>query len=180
MPFVGQVLAVMSDALFYELKPYVEGLAKWWIRTNRLSHIKDDLMQAAYIGLLHVARNSGGEKVVKRYLFLRVIGSMIDEIRAMDVLTRNQRRSGMTAEVLDIDYIDVESDDPQGDFLAYERMADAIGKLEQKRRDTIIGIYFHGKSSVDIARDLGYTTSRISQFHRDGLEKLRESLCEHF
>jgi len=170
----------VSDALFYELKPYVEGLAKWWIRTNRLSHIEDDLMQAAYIGLLHVARNSDGEKGVKTYLFRRVIGAMVDEIRAMDVLTRNQRRSGMTAEMIDIDCVDVESDDSQGDFLAYERMAEAIGKLGEKQRDTIIGIYFHDKSRVDIARDLGYTAARISQFHRDGLEKLKEGLGEHF
>ena len=179
MPYVGQVLGV-SDALFYELKPYVEGLAKWWIRTNRLSHIEDDLMQAAYIGLLHVARNSDGEKGVKTYLYLRVIGAMVDEIRSMDHLTRPQRRDGMAAEMLDIACIDVESYDPQGDFLACELMAEAIGKLKQKQRDTIIGIYFRDKSSVDIARDLGYTASRISQFHRDGLEKLREDLCEHF
>jgi len=177
--FVGQVLAV-SDELFYELKPYTEGLAKWWIRTNRLSHIEDDLMQAAYIGLLHVARNSDGEKGVKTYLFRRVIGAMVDEIRAMDHLTRPQRRDGMVAEMLDIDCVDVESDGSNGDFLACELMAEAIGRLKQKQRDTIIGIYFHGKSSVDIARDLGYTASRISQFHRDGLEKLREDLCEHF
>lgn len=180
MPFVGQVLAVMSDALFYELKPYAEGLAKWWIRTNRLTHIEDDLMQAAYIGLLHVARNSDGEKGVKTYLFRRVIGAMVDEIRSMDVLTRNQRSSGMIAEMLDIDCIDVGSDDSHDDFLAYELMVEAIGRLEEKQRDTIIGIYFHDKPSVDIARDLGYTASRISQFHRDGLEKLREDLCEHF
>jgi len=170
----------MSDALFYELKPYAEGIAKWWIRTNRLTHIEDDLMQAAYIGLLHVARNSDGEKGVKTYLFRRVIGAMVDEIRAMDHLTRPQRRSGMTAEMLDIDCIDVESDDSQGDFLANELMAEAIGKLEEKQRDTIIGIYYRDKASVDIARDLGYTASRISQFHRDALEKLREDLCEHF
>lgn len=34
-------------------------------------------MQAAYIGLLHVARNSDGEKGVKTYLFRRVIGAMV-------------------------------------------------------------------------------------------------------
>lgn len=179
MPYVGQVLSV-SDALFHEFKPYVERLAKWWIRKNRLTHIEDDLMQAAYIGLLHVARNSDGEKGVKTYLFRRVIGAMVDEIRAMDHLTRPQRRDGMTAEMLDIDLLEIGSDDFRGDFLAYDLMVEAIGKLEQKRRDTIIGIYFHGKSGVDIASDMGYTSARIGQFHRDGLEKLREDLCEHF
>ena len=99
----------------------------------------------------------------------------------MVLLTRQQRRDGMAAEMLDIDCIDVESsNDSQGDFLAYELMVEAIGKLGEKQRDTIIGIYFHDKSSVDIAKDLGYTAARISQFHLGGLEKLRDDLCEHF
>lgn len=170
----------MSDALFYELKPYTEGLAKWWIRKNRLTHIEDDLMQAAYIGLLHVSRNSDNKKGIKSYLFLRVIGAMVDEIRAMDHLTRPQRRADMTAEMLDIDLLEIGSDDSMGDFLAYELMVEAIGKLEQKRRDTIIGIYFHGKSGVDIARDMGYTSARIGQFHREGLEILKGELSVNF
>lgn len=170
----------MSDALFYELKPYTEGLAKWWIRKNRLTHIEDDLMQAAYIGLLHVARNSDNKKGVKTYLFRRVIGAIVDEIRAMDHLTRPQRRSGMTAEMLDIDLLEIGSDDSQGDFLAFELIVEAIGKLEQKRRDTIIGIYFNGKSGVDIARDMGYTSARIGQFHREGLEILKGELSVNF
>ena len=75
--------------------------------------------------------------------------------------------------------VDPDSPDPDEVLESVERVAylhDAVSALPDRHRDVIKGYFLDGKTSQEIADDLGITQSRVSQLRADALEMMREGL----
>jgi len=75
--------------------------------------------------------------------------------------------------------VDPDSPDPDEVLESVERVAylhDAVNALPDRHRDVIQGYFLEGKTSQEIADDLGITQSRVSQLRADALEMMREGL----
>jgi RNA polymerase sigma factor for flagellar operon FliA len=75
--------------------------------------------------------------------------------------------------------VDPDSPDPDLVLESTERTAylrDAVAALPERHRQVIQGYFLEGKTSQEIAEDLGITQSRISQLRADALEMMRDGL----
>jgi RNA polymerase sigma factor for flagellar operon FliA len=59
-----------------------------------------------------------------------------------------------------------------------QRLRSAVDSLPPAERTVVEGHYFHQRSFVDVAGQLGLTKGRISQIHRVAIERLRAALRE--
>ena len=50
---------------------------------------------------------------------------------------------------------------------------DAVELLDERHRHVIVGTFFEGRSSVELARELGVTESRVSQIRAEAIAQLR-------
>lgn len=62
----------------------------------------------------------------------------------------------------------------------YAYLQDAISLLPERHRLVIVGYFLEEKTSVDLARFLGVTESRISQLRSDALEMLRTGITAQY
>lgn len=62
----------------------------------------------------------------------------------------------------------------------YAYLQDAISLLPERHRLVIVGYFLEERSSVELARFLGVTESRISQLRSDGLEMLRDGISAQY
>lgn len=62
----------------------------------------------------------------------------------------------------------------------YAYLQDAIALLPERHRLVIVGYFLEEKSSVDLARFLGVTESRVSQLRSDALEMLRTGITSQY
>lgn len=60
----------------------------------------------------------------------------------------------------------------------HARLMAAIARLPERLRELVEQHYFHHIPFSEIAHDLGVTRGRMSQLHRDALQRLREALRE--
>jgi RNA polymerase sigma factor FliA len=75
--------------------------------------------------------------------------------------------------------VDPSSPEPDMVLETTERVAylrDAVAALPDRHRDVIQGYFLDGRTSQEIADDLGITQSRVSQLRADALEMMREGL----
>ncbi len=64
----------------------------------------------------------------------------------------------------------------EDDLLLYDRIMSLIERLPEKNKNIIYGLYIYQQSMSEIATDMGMTRARISQIHKDTLERLKISL----
>jgi RNA polymerase sigma factor for flagellar operon FliA len=57
---------------------------------------------------------------------------------------------------------------------------DAIDLLSARHRQVIMGTFFEGRSSVDIAGELGVTESRVSQLRAEAIAQLRRGISSQY
>lgn len=62
----------------------------------------------------------------------------------------------------------------------YAYLQDAIALLPERHRMVIVGYFLEEKTSLDLARFLGVTESRVSQLRSDALEMLRTGLLAQY
>jgi RNA polymerase sigma factor for flagellar operon FliA len=75
--------------------------------------------------------------------------------------------------------VDPSSPEPDLVLESTERVSylrDAVAALPDRHREVIQGYFLDGKTSQEIADDLGITQSRVSQLRADALEMMREGL----
>jgi RNA polymerase sigma factor FliA len=75
--------------------------------------------------------------------------------------------------------IDPDSPDPDLVIESSERAAylrDAVAALPERHRQVVQGYFLDGRTSQEIAEELGITQSRVSQLRADALEMMREGL----
>ncbi len=55
-------------------------------------------------------------------------------------------------------------------------LRDAVHLLPERQRSVVVGYFLEGRTSLDLARELGVTESRISQLRSEGLAMLRDGI----
>lgn len=86
--------------------------------------------------------------------------------------------NGEELNLLDVlpDRANLEPDEQLEGRELYAFLQDAIALLPERHRLVVVGYFLEERSSVELARFLGVTESRISQLRSDGLEMLRDGI----
>lgn len=126
--------------------------------------------------LVELAAESGTslERVVEvKALRERSMFSPLDSPTSSDRSSPRAIESALAADQLDaVDVLE------RSELLGYLR--DAIHELPERQRQIILGQFLEGRSSDELARQLGVTRSRISQLRTVALHELRRSLLDHY
>ena len=90
--------------------------------------------------------------------------------------------NGEELNLLDVlpDQSNLEPDEQLEGRELYAYLQDAITLLPERHRLVIVGYFLEEKSSVDLARFLGVTESRVSQLRSDALEMLRNGITSQY
>lgn len=139
------------DEIFYKYKSMAEKVAGQWTARNNCYGLRDEILQAAYIGLLDASRRIDETIVnVEPLLYRRIVGGILDELRAQDVAARSVRkqiRQGLRPDItfVDIDIYEfteeflIESD---YDFILIEKLNNAINMLPDKLKTSLSCIMY--------------------------------------
>jgi len=160
---------------------------------------RDDLVGAGMYGLVDALRRKPGRRGpgFQRYVFIRVRGAIVDELRTHDWLSRSartrvagQRENGPACLSAVVPFDDLSKDvrnsfaDPRAlsPLAAVERehqrqaLAAAVGLLVERDRLILNLFYFQGVQLKEIAAQLGVSKPRVSQLHSRAIARLRSSL----
>jgi RNA polymerase sigma factor for flagellar operon FliA len=163
----------------------------------------DDLVQSGMEGLLDAATrfDDGRGAKFSTYAAIRIRGSMMDELRRSDMVSRSERSKGNSAtneEYNDEEQVsalcratsfgwlmnlcdpELTEHDPQAMLQikqVAERLRAAVARLTE-RDILILEKVNNGERLRTIAATLGITTVRVSQLRIRALEKIREAMVE--
>jgi RNA polymerase sigma factor for flagellar operon FliA len=98
---------------------------------------------------------------------------------ALDRSTGDQQEDGRLADLL----IDLRENEPDEllehrELLGY--LHDAVDLLSDRHRTVILGTFFDGRSSVQLAQELGVTESRVSQLRTEAISQLRWGISSQY
>ena len=90
--------------------------------------------------------------------------------------------NGEALNLLDVlpDQANLEPDEQLEGRELYAYLQDAISLLPERHRLVIVGYFLEEKTSVDLARFLGVTESRVSQLRSDAIEMLRLGITSQY
>lgn len=148
----------------------------------------DDLCQEGMIGLLQAREHYRPNRdcTFATYARHRVYGAMRDYLRAMDPLTRGQRRAENLRRQADVALTAAppyeeeqqrasEWDAPELPYTG-RRLDQAFARLTVKERIVLRAEFWQGATQEATARELGVTAGRVSQVRKAALGKLRKRL----
>ncbi len=142
----------------------------------------EDLVSAGNLGLVECASRFDGRCKFTTFASKRIIGAMIDYLRRQDLLTRSERRNqGDAIERTEVQIDNMVHAIPESNRNVVRLEADIdvrrlIGRLRllNPRRAFVVDQYFlHGRTLVDIGRNLGIQGSRACQLRSEGMAKIR-------
>jgi len=142
----------------------------------------EDVHQAALIGLwkaLKSERTDMTPEQTRCYLYRRIYGSIIDELRQMDWFSRYARNHDKPLRMCHAP-ID-ENRFPDGSHTPEELLSDnqlamhALVRLDPRRRAVVQEIH-RGSKQCEISKWLGCSDARVSQLYRWALEDMRHIL----
>jgi RNA polymerase sigma-70 factor (ECF subfamily) len=141
---------------------------------RRLSHLREDLVQAAMIRVIESQRRTEQPGIrTASYLWKVAYTAMVDEMRRVD------RRKEVSME-------DRGSDGPSGEVLAGStggeslqhlgiEIRDCISRLIEPRRASVV-LHLYGFQAEEAARSLGWNLKRVRNLTYRGLADLRRCL----
>jgi RNA polymerase sigma factor for flagellar operon FliA len=90
--------------------------------------------------------------------------------------------NGEELNLLDVlpDRANLEPDEQLEGRELYAYLQDAISLLPERHRLVIVGYFLEEKTSVELARFLGVTESRVSQLRSDAIEMLRTGITSQY
>ncbi len=185
---------VLADIV--EFLPLVERMATRMVRKLPPSVLREDLVAAGAIGLMDASRRFDGDRggaQFEWYARVRIRGAMVDELRTLDWLTRNERRKARahaaTGEGDALSVVGIEdlpeqqrspatrdSMSPAGlteKRMTREALSDAVGRLPPREGSIVSMHYAEGRAFKEIAQILGVSEPRISQLHTRALKLLQ-------
>ena len=153
--------------------------------------LRDDLIAAGTCGLLKalsrdVERGPGFET----YARIRIYGSIMDELRTQDWLTRSARRSEGTSERRF--FVPIEELPDQGTEIPAplhdmdlaidhrQRLAEILDALEilpEREQQLMRMVYLEGMLLKEVAKALNLSVARVSQLHARAMTALRACLA---
>ncbi len=121
-----------------------------------------DLLQEGMVGLIEAVDRFEPRRGWKFYTFAyyRIRGCILN------ALTRKMPSWDLVDEVEIAKPFDVE-----GELISVE-----LESLDESDKRVIEGIYYEGKALKDVAREMGFSVSKIQRIHKRALKKLREVL----
>lgn len=186
--------------------PLVHRVVASLIRKFPPNVLKDDLIAAGTCGLIDaLTRSPQRDQGFEWYARTRIRGSIIDELRSLDWLTRRARMkiresvaSGETSAEMPSMRGVVSFDDlpasMQGVNIADEGATSPLDQIEKRMQNTaleaavealpprerriVTAHYFHGTQLKMVAVELGVSEPRISQLHARAMQMLRATLAE--
>jgi RNA polymerase sigma factor for flagellar operon FliA len=165
------------------------------------SHVSiDDLRSAGQEGLWKALHSFAPEKGIpfRAYATTRIRGAMLDELRKMDELSRNQRAQWKQAQAAyglqasyqqtsvsldDLDryewIVDDDSMSPEERAIRSAQVAElnrAIMKLSQQEQLVLSLVFVEGLSLAETAEVLSLSRSRVSTIYNTALKRLKGSV----
>jgi len=154
----------------------------------------EDLLQYGSLGLIAASRHYNPATGVPfhKYCRHRIHGAILDGLRAVDEMSRAQRKKRRNAEpalcsVIPCQRPDVfepdrlPSQDPDPEHLAfrtqrYAALSSACALLHPRDQDIIRLYYLEGRTMKEIGAIIGVNESRVSQLHSRAIGRLRHTL----
>lgn len=131
-----------------------------WRMTKRRPGLFDEIMSAAFLGLIHAARSYDADRgSFGPYASNRIRGEILEAIER-----ENFHTQGGPSEEIDV------PEDDQGP----DEFDDIVASLDPRERELITLRYQQGLSQGEAAERLGYSRSWIGQLERAALCRLRE------
>lgn len=165
-----------------------EKVAGQWMARNNCYGLKDEILQAAYIGLLDASRRIDETVLnVEPLLYRRIVGSILDELRDQDVVARSVRKQIRQGLRPDITFVDVDIcefteefliESEYDDFILLERLNDAINMLPDKLKNIIIMYYVQDLSGIEVASKLNLSEASASKYKNKSINALRKLLSD--
>lgn len=153
---------------------------------------RDDLEAAGMLGLLSAATAFDRTRGVAFGAFARrrILGAMLDYLRADDALTRAERddvdagRSEFFVTQLDTDValqLTLVDSAPWPDasaaqLLQAEHVRRAVSRLPKRERYVVEQHFYRGRDLAELTADLGVGAARVSQLKTRALQRLRRWL----
>ncbi|MBM4421006.1 MAG: sigma-70 family RNA polymerase sigma factor [Chloroflexi bacterium] len=153
---------------------------------------RDDLESAAYVGLIQaIDRYDAGRGVpFEAYAALRIRGAVVDELRLVDDMTREERRIDDEApergpRTLSLDsllasgFSWISDEEPESRIEDRElrgRVDAAIRALPERQRELVTRHYRGGRTLRACATQMGISQARASQLRQRAIENIRRAL----
>lgn len=182
------------DEMIVDALPLVAIIAKHLAQRLPTSVTIDELVSAGTIGLIKAAHRFDSKRGLQfgMYARHRIRGEMLDYLRALDPLSRGERRvrrqcagcpevsGGPTWVSLDMVLTEVSKiqsdEEPQVDSISRTQIATARDCLSE-RENRVIELSFYAEwRNREIAQYMGVTEGRVSQIRANALSKLRARL----
>jgi len=203
-PLARPLAPTPTAAEIREFMPLVHQMVARFMGKLPPNVLREDLVAAGTFGLIDSLRKNGVDRgpTFEWYARIRIRGSIVDELRAQDWLTR-RARSRATA-VQDargsvpppsrrsavVGFDDLPNGVPAAGALevpstpldlveqAFDRHAllAALETLPERERRIVKMHYFHGTQFKTIAQEMGVSEPRISQLHARAVSLLRTAL----
>jgi len=146
---------------------------------------KDDAISAATMGLIQAAQRFDPTKNdhFKKYAYLRIMGSIVDEVRKNLPGTRKDQAEGKKVRIRSFNEMHLDTDQPLIELADYETTPEigidlkaAMSKLST-REQKIMWALAHGSTSKEIGEQLGVSESRICQIAGKARKRLAKELA---
>lgn len=176
--------------MFEKYRPMADRLVYSFLRKLPRNVCKDDILNAALLGLWEGLCKQADHENLEAYLHIRIKGAILDELRAQDFLPRRLR-----------DRIDAEESTAGivrlADLSRSERKAALVVNVEEQvdtsrevqilitvlerlpARERLImeAHYIKGVKFLDIAKELGVSDARVSQLHSRAVAMIKEMVA---
>jgi RNA polymerase sigma factor for flagellar operon FliA len=201
VPPIGSIFppALVTAHDIQEFMPLVRQVVARFVRKLPPNVLREDLMAAGMFGLADALRRSGSDRgpTFEAYARIRIRGTILDELRTQDWLTRRARKriTGPVVEgqpylssIIPMEDLseahrgrlyDSKAPSPLDTAqvnLERDALIKAVEQLRERERLIVTLHYFHGVQLKDIATELGISLPRASQIHARAVEKLRKTL----
>lgn len=189
-PTTGTRASVTEQADVKAYLPVVHRVARRVHRKVPPNVLLDDLIAAGTVGLLDALRRFDGNRDVRFewYLYVRIRGAILDELRKLDWLSRRQRAAvtSQSADEVSIVAFDELSERHQDEartgganpaelteqHLDGLALARAVASLPEREGKIVAMHYYQGCELKEIAKVLQVSDARVSQLHLRALTML--------